>query len=75
MPLLTTDSEGATGQDFALAVFHSVISLVQLRHSLCHPDLSAPQQPSPARTPGARICLVPQHNWHCLWLNTTGRKF
>lgn len=73
-PFLTTNSEAEAGQDLALAVSHSVVALVRLRHPLGRPHLPSPQQPTPARAAGLSIRPVPQHNCHGLWGSTAGRK-
>lgn len=67
------DSEGAAGYDPPHAVSHSIVALICLCHSLCHPGLPVHQLP-PARIAGFRICPVPQHDWHGLRWSTPGNK-
>lgn len=69
LSLLTTNREGAARQHVAQVVFQSVVALICLSHSLCHPDLTPTQQPSPAHFARFRVRPVPQHDgnglgWH-----------
>lgn len=73
-PFLTANGKAAAGQDLPLAVSHSVVALVRLRHPLGRPHLPSPQQPTPAHAAGLDIRPVPQHNCHGLWGSTAGRK-
>lgn len=72
--LLTTDSEGAARHHFPVCVFHRVVALVCLRHSLGHPDLPLSQQPPPPSTAGVGVRPVPQYYWHGLGGRPPGVK-
>lgn len=73
-PPLTSDNEDAVGQHVPLDVSHGVVALVDLRHSLGHPDLPAVQQPASPSVARLGVRLVPQHNGQSLRRSTTRGK-
>lgn len=71
--MLTADAEGAAVQDPPLAVPHSVVALVRLRHPLSHPHFPR-AQPATAGIAGHGVGPVPQKDRHGLRRSAPGRE-